>query len=88
MVDNRSYRDQDGKHMADERFQLCLRAWYHSIRRVEGRVLGEFQDMSKLEFTREELALVDLEVRVEGCGTSGTRTCEGGRGAFLVPHIA
>lgn len=62
IVQDLTYRDEDGKRMGDERFQSCARAWYVSIRRVDSRLLHEFQDISKMEFTRAELALVDMEV--------------------------
>lgn len=66
IVNDSTYRDKDGKRMGDERFQSCAMAWYVSIRRVDARMLDDFQDISKLEFTRAELALVDMEVRIAG----------------------
>ncbi|GLC48738.1 hypothetical protein PLESTB_000131500 [Pleodorina starrii] len=79
MVADCTYRDKDGKHMADERFQGCMRAWYHSIRRVERRMMAEFRDVARLEFTREELALVDMEVQRALLG-GVSQTC-----GFLMP---
>lgn len=64
MVMDCTYRDKDGERMGDVRFQSCARAWYVSIRRVDVHMLDDFKDICKLEFTREELALVDMEVRV------------------------
>lgn len=66
IVNDATYRDKDGKRMHDERFQSCLLAWYMSIRRVETRIAKDFQDISKLEFSQEELALVDMEVCIAG----------------------
>lgn len=48
IVEDLSHRDKDGKRMADVRFQLCILAWYTSIRRVDARMLDDFQDITKL----------------------------------------
>lgn len=63
IVDDLSYRDKDGLRMGDERFQQCLLEWYCNIRRVSASLrTSDFQDITKLEFTRAEVALVDMEV--------------------------
>ena len=64
IVDDKTYRDKDGMRMADERFQACIAAYYIQIRRVKAQHLPDVQDLGKLEFTLEELALVDLEVGI------------------------
>lgn len=63
IVRDKTYRDKAGIRMADERFKMCLLEWYCSIRRVGMMLKNSFLDISKLEFTRAELALVDLEVQ-------------------------
>lgn len=62
IVKDLTYRDKDGIRMGDDRFQSCLLEWYCAIRRVGSSLKADFTDITKLEFTRSELALLDLEV--------------------------
>lgn len=63
IVQDLTYRDRNGVRMGDDRFQKCLLEWYCNIRRVPSSLrTSDFQDISKLEFTRAEVALLDLEV--------------------------
>ncbi|EFJ47024.1 hypothetical protein VOLCADRAFT_92572 [Volvox carteri f. nagariensis] len=84
---DKTYRDTDGKHMADARFQSCLISYYCKIRRVNSRDLHLFTDISKLEFTRHELALVDMEVQRALRGdVAASKGYLGGRSAEM--HLA
>lgn len=63
IIEDLTYRDKDGYRMADDRFQQCLLEWYCTIRRVPSALrMSDLNDITKLEFTRAELALLDLEV--------------------------
>lgn len=60
IIADKTYRDHAGNRMADTRFKKCMETWYFSVRRLPAKHI--VNDLSKLEFSRAELAYIDMEV--------------------------
>lgn len=60
IIADKTYRDNGRQRMADARFQKCMQTWYFSIRRMPAKHITD--DLSKMEFSRAELAYIDMEV--------------------------
>ncbi|GLC47440.1 hypothetical protein PLESTB_001734100 [Pleodorina starrii] len=60
LLDDNSYRDKPGKRLAAPEFQQCAHAWYVAARRIRK---GWKVDLELAEFTLEETACIDLQVR-------------------------
>ncbi|GLC52226.1 hypothetical protein PLESTB_000597500 [Pleodorina starrii] len=60
LLDDNSYRDKPDKRLAAPEFQQCAHAWYVAARRIRK---GWKVDLELAEFTLEEMACIDLQVR-------------------------
>jgi hypothetical protein len=60
MLEDSSYRDKPGKRLGAPEFQQCTHAWYITARRIRK---GWKVSLELAEFTLEELACIDLQVR-------------------------